>query len=382
LVVPASATTDPPAVYDGRSVAMGGTGVAHIHNAAALYHNVASLHEVEQLTVTADISPTTTTLTAPVNGPGTSSDSVSSIVPLFLVGGAYRINDRIVIGLAAYATGGFGTKYELAGPGISKLQLGAFEISPGIAVALTKELSLGVGYRASYMMQQADAKMPAPPPAPAGTLLDSKLDLSGTNFLGFDAGVYYRPIKPLRVGLSYRSKVTTDLSGTTKVAGQSIDTTSEFSFPHAFKIGGAYEIIDDTLLVAADVKYLLHAEANKETVIKTPVGNTTQVLDWKDSISAGLGVEYVVNALIPVRAGYRLTTSATPKDRPGPFFTPPGVLHSVHAGVGLKLQHIDVDVGGLYAWGKEDATAPKPPALPGTYSMKTIMGAASVTYHQ
>ena len=49
----AFASTEPPGGYDGRSVAMGGTGAAYIHNAAAIYHNPAGLSGVEHFTATA-----------------------------------------------------------------------------------------------------------------------------------------------------------------------------------------------------------------------------------------------------------------------------------------------------------------------------------------
>ena len=56
LTSTAFATTDPPPLYDARGVGMGSTGVAHTHNAAAMFHNVAALHEVQTFTVTANFA--------------------------------------------------------------------------------------------------------------------------------------------------------------------------------------------------------------------------------------------------------------------------------------------------------------------------------------
>jgi long-chain fatty acid transport protein len=373
------ATTEPPSPHDARGVAMGSTGVASTHNAAAMFHNVAGLHEVETFTATISASPTKLDQTSPLNGPDSAVDSDSSWVPLFLVGAAYRVHERIVVGLAAYATGGFGSEYNVP-IGAYKVTLGALEFSPGVSIGITENLSLGLGYRISYLMQEGGFRLPADPTNPASPIVDSTLDLSGTNFTGAHVGLYYRPIKTLKLGLAYRSKVTTELEGKMKALGQEFDAKSDFSFPHGFKIGAAYEVIPDTLTLALDIRYLLHAEANKKSVIEVPPQPPmVEDLDWKNSINVGIGAEYNVTPMVPVRAGYALTTSATPDDKPGPFFVPPGVLNSVHLGAGLNFEKFDVDVGGYHTWGGSDAD--KAAALPGRYELKNYVLALSLTYH-
>jgi long-chain fatty acid transport protein len=287
------------------------------------------------------------------------------------------VHERVVVGLAAYATGGLGAEYDTPA-GDMKLTLGALEFSPGVAVGITDKLSLGLGYRVTYMMQNLE--MPAiPNVAPA-----SKLDLDGTNFLGVHVGIYYRPIESLKLGLAYRSKVNAELEGEMEAAGQKLDASSEFAFPHGFRIGAAFEAIPETLTLAFDVRYLLHSEANEKSVIEVPPGPPLeQDLDWEDSINVGIGAEYNVTPMVPVRAGYGLTTSATPEDKAGPFFVPPGTLHSVHLGAGLNFEKLDFDVGAYHSWGAKDVDASTTPGAPtpGRYSLKNYVIAASLTYH-
>src|SRR5689334_22945813 len=107
----ALATTEGPAFFDARSVAMGSTGVAHVHNGASLYHNAATLAEIENVAVTLDISPVIPVFTTPFTGPNTSVKSDSNIAPFFLAGGAYRLNERLVLGLGFFGAGGFGGSY-------------------------------------------------------------------------------------------------------------------------------------------------------------------------------------------------------------------------------------------------------------------------------
>jgi long-subunit fatty acid transport protein len=377
----ALATTDPPTVHDARAMAMGSTAVAHVHNGAAVYHNVAALHEVETVALTANFALVHVGQSAPVEGPNTSLDSEAAIVPQFLIGGAYRVTEQMVLGLAAYTTAGFGAEYKSSAPGFSKLQLGALEVSPALEYSLTKQFALGVGYRISHLMEKSTVHIPVMTPMGVA-IVDVTSDLSGTSFAGFHVGAYYRPTPALKLGLAYRSKTTTTLKGKATVMGQDQDQSFDFSFPHAFRLGAAYEAIPNKFSIAVETRYLLHAESNKEIVTTTGGQTTTQPTNWKNSFSVGLGFEYFVAENVPLRAGYMLTTSATADDRPAPFFPPPGLLHSVHAGFGLRFGSVDLDAAAYYAFGRSDVQNPAPmSAFPGRYTLDTLAGGVSVTYH-
>jgi long-subunit fatty acid transport protein len=376
----AHATTEPPSNYDGRSVAMGSTGVANTRSATAIYFNAGALAEVKTLTVTADIAPTMVALKGPADGPNTAVDSKNSVFPTFFLGAAYRLSDRVLLGLAAYAVGGFGAEYStVAGPpGTPRgLSVGSFEVSPAVTFEASKQFSIGLGYRASYVMETLKLSLPTPP---MGALVDGKASLSGGSFLGAHVGLYYRPLSTLRLGLSYRSKTTTKVDGKLTVGPITDDWSSEFSFPHSFRLGGAYDIIPEKLTLAWDFRYLLYSESNKELVIHSSQGDQVQSLNWINTIALGAGVEYFASPMIPVRVGYVLTQSATPKDHAGLFFVPPGLIHSLHAGFGVKLPNLDLDLGGYYAFGDSDVTNSSN-GPPGNYGMKTYVGSLSANYH-
>jgi len=376
----ARATTEPPSNYDARSVAMGSTGAANTRSATAIYYNVGELAEVKKLTLTADIAPTMVALRGPADGPNTQVDSKNAVFPTFFLGAGYRLSDRVVVGLAAYAVGGFGTEYSaVAGPpGTPRgLSVGSFEVSPAVAFELSKQFSIGVAYRASYVMETLKLSLPTPP---MGAVADGEASLSGASFLGAQIGLYYRPLSTARFGLSYRTKTTTKVDGKLTVGPISDDWSSKFSFPHSFRLGGAYDIIAEKLTVALDFRYLLYAESNKEIVIHSSQPDQVQTLDWINTFAVGAGVEYFASPKIPVRAGYVLTQSATPKDHAGLFFVPPGLIHSLHAGLGVKLQNLDLDLGGYYAFGGSDVSDSSN-GPPGHYGMKTYVGSLSASYH-
>jgi long-subunit fatty acid transport protein len=193
----------PARALDARSVGMGNTGTAFVADGAALYFNPALLHQTGELAATVIVAPIATTLETPIAGPNTGFASATSPLPLFLVGGNLRLTDRLVLGAAAYPVAGFGATYRhvLNGPDVT-LTAVAIESSTGASFALTKDLAIGVGYRATYTALRTG--MP---------LLSTyqEQNVSGFNFLGARAGVFYRPIPALRLGLAYQSKTATQL---------------------------------------------------------------------------------------------------------------------------------------------------------------------------
>lgn len=384
----ASASTELPSPYDARSVGMGGTGVATIHNGAAVYHNPAALHEVKVMAATVAFTPGVSSLSGPVEGPDTKVTSKAGFVPLFLVGGAYRLADRLVVGAAFYPVGGFGATYDnvaaLGGQQL-KVQVAVSEVSPVVTYSVLPNLAVSVGYRLTIVSE----KMSTPVATPAGLAI-ADVDMSGMSYFGVQAAVYYRPIDRLRLGAVYRSKVTASLDGGTTVAGARSDSSTKLSNPHGFKLGAAFDAIPDRLLVALDLKYLLYSESSKEmvTTMSTPGGNvdSTQRLDWKNAFSGYFGLEFLAKPMLPIRAGYNLTTSATPKSRPSPLMMPPGIVHGPSAGVGLRLAQLDFDLGGYYSLGKTSVSgsdlAPDAGVLPGEYGTTFWMVAVSATYRR
>ena len=378
----AEANTEPPPAYDARSVGMGSTGVAHVENGASLYHNPAALQGIERGAVTGAFAPLAPKMTTPLVGPDTEIESKRTLGPLFLVGGAYRVHDRLTLGAAIFPTMGFGAKYEdvaMLGSLDVTASLGVIEIAaPGVSFAITDDLAIGLAYRMSYMTYGADT----PTPTPAGTLINAETDLKGWNFSGIHAGIWARVTPTTRLGLSYRNKVTADLEGSTTMGDQDFDTSMEFSVPHIIKLGVAQGLMEDKLLLALDLRYAMYKDSNEELVVETEGVETATKLDWKDVMNAYLGAEFrPAPTGVRARVGYSIGTSATPEKTAMAVMPPPGLQHSFHAGFGLALESLDVDLGGYYMMGNSHA---EPDAAsgsaPGDYHFNAILGALSATY--
>ena len=376
------ASTEPPALYDARSVGMGGTGGAFLENGAAIYHNAAALDGVEHGVLTVVLSPIFTRLHSPVAGPDTDVKSDTSAFPLFLIGGAYRVHERVVVGVAAYPTAGFGSGYSnvpaLGGQDL-RFSIVAMEASPAASFRITDTLSLGLAWRFTYVHQNAHS----PLGPPTGGSADQTLN--GVSLLGAQIAAYFRPSHDLHFALTYRSKVVAKLSGKTTLNGNDLDTSGKFAAaPHTFKLAVAGWLVRHKLLLALDLKYLLFKEANKELVLttETPLGPQTSTLPlgWKNVLSANCGAELMLDERFAIRAGYTVSQSATPADNAAYFTPPPGLLQAVHLGAGVHLPSWDLDVGGHYAFGSAHGESPDPRTNPGQYRFVSALASVSMTH--
>lgn len=386
VAAPARANIDPVAAYDARVGGMGDTGAAYVRNATAIFYNPALLQSIDSLSVTFSVAaalPGVTHGSVPLDGPDTEVDSDITLVPSPFLGLGYRLSKRIVLGLAAYPLEAYGGAFKdvqtLGGNDITSV-IATVESSPAVAVAVLDNLSLGFGYRITYIQQIVRS-----PTLIGDEFVTTETDLSGINFAGFHVGVNYRPVKSVSLGLSYRSKIETTIDGTVDTPGlPKQDLSAEVGSPHRFKAGVAYSLLGDRLLIALDMKMMLYEGSHEESVatLETPAGPLKQVqpLHWNNAVGLGIGAEYAVSPRVAVRAGYSASSSATPTETAGYFTPSPGALHVAHVGAGLRLDHWDFDLGMIYGVRKGYLVLPR--SNRGEYGGPALSLALSGTYHK
>ena len=387
----AHASTEINGLFDARSGGMAGTGVAFLDSAAAVPTNPALLELVPKFSATLDLFYITSQPEAPYtvfhrNAAGqryASWDSIRSPMTgavLPFVGAAFRLPgvlDRVVFGGAAYPIIGQGTsaKYHSAPDELPNLEvvnkaaLGFYEIGNGFSVRILDNLSVGATWRVTYMDQTVTTAVAGGQPGVAtfpGVITNLQthqpiygdIKATGWNFAGAELGVLYKPLSFLRLGFNYRSKVVVHADGTTKSenpinsAAITLPTSTTFTYPHAFRGGFAVSVLQNKLLLAAEFKYLMYAEAFK-TLTTTVVqdgkpSDKVQPLYWKDSFNLLLGAEYKLDRY-RIRAGYTLVTSATNELYAVQFMAPPGFSHLGTVGFGVELfDHLNIDLAAGY----------------------------------
>jgi long-subunit fatty acid transport protein len=145
--------------------------------------------------------------------------------------------------------------------------------------------------------------------------------------------------------------------------------------------------MQEKFLFAADVKYLMYADAWKTIDVTTTRNGMTSTshtpANWKDAYNVHLGAEYDVLDGLKLRGGYILSTTATPETYAKAFMAPPGVANCWTAGVGLKLlDSVDLDIAGSYVVlsTKIDTATPENAGV-GIYASHTGEISLSATYH-
>jgi len=415
----ASASTEINGLFDARSAGMGGTGVAYLDSAGAIPTNPALLDQIGKLTITLDIFYIRSQPEAPytvyhLDASGqrykshdtVRSEAVGAVLPF--LGAAYRLTDRVVVGAAVYPVIGQGAsaKFRPAPDELPQLvavndvAMGLVEGSIPISVRLLENLSVAVMWRGTYMTQTLNVPVPNKQfPGvlinPTGTeVINADINVSGFNLGGLQVGVLYKPVPPLRLGFTYRSKVVVDGSGTTRsknpLNGEfvTLDTKQGYTNPHMFRAGAALSVLDDKLLLAADFKYLLYAEAFKElkTVTTDMTGKQSvnyQKAYWKDAYTVQLGAEYKAADFLALRAGYIMATSATTETYAISYMAPPGVSHLVGGGVGIKIfDSLNMDIAAAYVvLASRVNTATEYNAGVGTYASRGFELSQSFTLH-
>ncbi|MEZ4255394.1 MAG: hypothetical protein R3A78_06710 [Polyangiales bacterium] len=213
---------DTPILYSARHMGMGGTAQGYVDDPSALFHNPAGLANVKNISVLGDFSlvlgtiksnPSTLTRT---NEPNPTSEL--TIAPFFLAGGAFRVHENVVLGVAVYPVASAGGEYLTNGV-LNNLEdstkLVFIEAAPGVAVNLPYGINLGASYRVTYA--SLDRKIASD----AGTSVD--LSVTGLNFASFRLGAQWKAIEEetpaaewayrrLSFGLMYRHKTSIDLT--------------------------------------------------------------------------------------------------------------------------------------------------------------------------
>ena len=417
----AYASTEINGLFDARSTGMGGTGVAYLDSAGAIPTNPALMDQIGKLTLSLNAFYIASQPTAPyrvwrIDQAGqyyetydtVRSPVASAVLPFF--GAAFRLHERVVIGIAAYPVIGQGAQAQYSpapdefpsARAVTAVAMGLVEAANAISIKLLDNLSLGVMWRMTYMTQSISVPIDTfSPPAgisfnrSAGTPINTQMEVTGLNLLGAQVGLVYKPTSSLRLGFSYRSKVVVDGSGTTKIAlagnSMELETRTSYTNPHMFRAGFAWSVLSDKLLLAADFKYLLYAEAFKEiattTVMKS--GDTSKESTnyrpayWKNAYTVQLGAEYKLAAALSARAGYILASSATTADYAISYMAPPGLSHLIGGGLGIRaLDSLNVDLAAAYVvLSSKVNVATMHNAGIGTYAAQGVEVSLSATYH-
>jgi long-chain fatty acid transport protein len=258
-------------------------------------------------------------LTTPVGGETRAGGPINNgIVPNFAA--AFRINDKLAVGLSAAAPYNFTTDYNSRSwtrYDALKSNLKTIDVNGTVAYRVNDMLDLGVGVSAQY----TDAELTSALPNLSPLLADGSSSLKGEGNwdYGWNVGAQFHATPALTIGASYRSEIKHELDGKVVVSGLlgplaaanvSTDGVAKITTPWMANLGARWQVNDKTTLNAS-VSRIGWSEFD-QIVVTYPGGGSVSQQDYKDTTTVAVGVDYDVSPKLTLRAGVQYDPTPTP----------------------------------------------------------------------
>jgi long-chain fatty acid transport protein len=370
-----------------KAIAMGGAFIGQADDYSAVFWNPAGLTQLQKagfsLFVT-DVIPSGT-YTFPMYG--IDAKTKSSMYPSGSLAYLKPLNDKLVVGIAAYVPSGIGAKWNgedlkvltMGVPYKWESFMGVITVSPVIAYKVSDQFSLGATLNLNYGMM----KIWRP------GIGQYSEDLTGFAF-GATIGALFKPIDKLGIGLTLRTPTKVKFSGSAEMASASAyglsissDAEREATWPLWLGFGLSFKATDK-LTLNADAQYTNWKkidtiaitydnaawQASKAHPLLGAAFNNDFVLNWKDAIQWRFGLEYAVSEKLALRAGYYYDPSPSPVETLN-VLLPEITYNVVTVGFGYKAEKLAVDFCLEYLMGK-DAESPLTGRMPGTHGMSML----------
>ena len=362
-----------------QSISGMGTGFAgrssSADDASTVYGNPAGMARLKQEQVSAgaallvaktDISHTRSTFGGKEDG---------DMVPLTAVPMGYYvkpIDEHWAFGVGFYVPFGLITDYGSGFAGRyfankSKIQVMTFQ--PTVSYAFNDKVSIGFGPTINRIDGELTSQVPN---AFTPGTNDGKVKISGDDTaIGFNAGILVQATDSTRVGLTYHSKVSYNLKGTTKVtggtfsllglSGQSYDAKLGLDTPESVDFSVTHQLNDDWTLYAGStwtrwsrLKDITVQNSDVSPRLGGSLSTITEEQNWHDTWAHAIGAAYQLNPQWVLRTGLSVDQSPTNNTNRSPRI-PTGDRTAISFGAGwTPVSNMTIDLAYSYLW--EDST--------------------------
>jgi long-chain fatty acid transport protein len=301
---------------------------------------------------------------------------------------ALKIKDKIAVGIGVYTPFGSSAKWSENWDGrylIQDIKLSAIYIQPTIAYQYKGKFGIGAGFVYAIGNVELNKALPYSETSTA------KLKGSATNY-GFNAGVFYKPIEKLSIGVDYRSQIMMKLDGgdATFVVPSALSSSvpaankfnAELPLPANLDFGLAYTI-NDKWLIAVEANWIMWHTYDSLNFTFEQSGallNSTNPREYKDTWIPRLGAQFILNKMFTFRAGaYYDTSPANEK-----YFTPETVtLNTIAFTLGATItpvKGLEIDLSYLELHGLQSDKNYEPANFKGTYKTITAIPGIGISY--
>ena len=274
---------------------------------------------------------------------------INRVLPGFFA--QHRFSDKLTTGIGVYTPFGLATDYPNGWfgkehGGLSEITV--MNISPSIAYQLNDYVSVG----GSVNFQNAKAH-----------LTSSSADLEGDDWaVGYTLGLTVTPIKPVRIGLAYRSKVSHQLKGDgeLRAVGISSDIRAKITTPETATLSAAWDV-NDKWTLSGTARWTrwkrfdnLDISGNIFKLASSGLTDTVSTQEkWRNTGFYALGADYKWNNKWTVRAGlaYDMTVIRSAGYRTPRIPDGRRVWNSIGVSYAHKNFQVDFGYAHIYVFG-------------------------------
>jgi long-chain fatty acid transport protein len=280
--------------------------------------------------------------TGGADGSEVDSDRGASPVPAF--GLIIPLNEKLGFGIGAYGVAGMGVDYpaNLYGS-VTNTSYSQMRFAPGLSYKINDMVSVGAVVNIMYATMEFNVANASPA---------NQLPHMGASSLGYGAtiGVLVKPTDMIQIGLAYETKSYFQDFEFNTAAGQD---KLEFDQPQAATLGLGIKPIKD-LLIGFDVQWIRWSETNGSNLPQYTTNASSAMhwnMDWSDQFVYKVGVQYALNPMVVLRAGYNYGKMPLNSDRAFENIAFPAVSeHHITAGIGINFnKQLTLNIGGMYS---------------------------------
>ena len=322
------------------SSALATANVANAHGADAAYYNPANMSffdydgsEVEQSLTYVSLSSINYD---PSNGdPDIKSVHHDAFIPSLHFVSKKLTDSGIRMGISMVSPAGLSREW-VDSPAVltaEKFALKTIELNPSISIPINDKLSVGLGLRYLYS---------------SGEVQFYGSDIEGDDYaaFGYNLAVSYNATKQLNISMTYRNKVTLNLSGYDKK--RSDDVSTKVLVPANFILATAYRLQPTTTLEITYDRTMWSALKESRFDFAT-TSDVVSVKNWHDTEAYRIGLTKNLNDLT-LMGGFAYSTNAT-SDKYISYSSPESDSFTYSMGARYKVNDkMNVGFALLYAY--------------------------------
>jgi len=306
-------------------------------DAASLARNPALMATFDkaQLSVVGSYVSPDIDVTSPVVGLDANDVAPAQTVPAMYY--IQPLNEKVAVGLAIYSNYGTGTEYPddyAAGAIAGSTTIMSVNFNPNVSYRVNEQLSLGAGVSFVYATAELKRNAGSVGAGYGGDSSSNVADMEGDGYgFGWNLGALYEFNQNNRVGISYKSKVKTELEGEYKGTASSnmksgsplfdqktVEGTLDINLPSILEISG-YHKLTDKFAVSYSWMYTTWSDFGDIVAEGSECGNVPipgaipgvcleKKEDFNNSSRYAVGGEYYLSEAITLRAGYAFDEQA------------------------------------------------------------------------